>query len=91
MAGQPIYFHPQDDLSLIMLPGSEAAGGNTCTFQLYFSAADSQQYSLNDLNNYAGLLTLDRESGQYYYTAGNRAMTADEILAIIEHLKNQNK
>lgn len=86
---KPIYFDLDDGLSLTILPeNNEEDGTQTCTFQMY-AGSSARDKGLNDLNNYSGMISLDQNSQEFYYTPGNLALSCEEILQLIEHIKSK--
>ncbi len=87
---EPICFNLDNGLSLIILPEyRHGDDGQTCTFQLYYSSRSNEAKSLNDLNNYSGMISFERTSQEFYYTPGNLALSRQEILRLIEHIKRK--
>lgn len=87
---ETICFDLDSGLSLIVLPeNNERGGSHTCTFQLYAGGSGKADKCLSDLNNYAGMISFDWQSQAYYFTPGNLAVSAGEILQLIGHIKTK--
>ena len=86
----PMFFNLHNGLSLIILPEKmENEGGQSCNFHLYYSNPGNEEKSLNDLHNYAGLISFDGASQEFYFTAGNMAVSSKEVLQVIASIKTK--
>ena len=86
----PMFFNLDNGLSLIILPAKMANNeGQNCNFHLYFSIPGNEENSLNDLHNYAGLISFDAASQEFYFTAGNMAVSSKEVLQVITSIKTK--
>lgn len=87
---KPIYFTLNNGSSLIVLPeNKERDNSHSCTFQLYVGSPANKDKSLKDLNNYSGMISFNPASQAFYFTPGNRAISSDEVLKIIECIKTK--
>jgi hypothetical protein len=83
----PIFFKLVSGVSLIIVP--ENNEGHINTFQLYHGSRSNFGKSLNNLNNYSGLISFDEDNQKFYYTPGNFLFTAIEILEIVAFIKTK--
>ena len=87
---KPLYFELDYGFPVTILPGEpDERNKDTQVFQLYFGSPTTQEKSLNDLNNYFGLVSFDSVSQQFYYSPGSRLISSDEILQVIDCIKSK--
>ncbi len=87
---KPFFFNLDNSLSLIILPENKGrAADSTYTFHLYNGNKQNMGNSLNDLNNYAGLISFDCAGQEFYYTPGNLTISNPEILRLIAVIKTK--
>jgi hypothetical protein len=87
---KPFFFNLDSGLSLIILPENKSSDtDSTYTFQLYNGDKRNMGNSLNDLNNYAGLISFDWASQEFYYTPGNLSISSAQILELIALIKTK--
>lgn len=87
---KPVYFKLANGLPIVILPERRGSDHNTaCIFQVCYGTPEQQVRSLDDLNNYFGLVSFDPANQQFYYSSGNRMIMSDEILQVIDCIKNK--